>query len=358
MQEKIYLHALGLIDQIGTKKIELLKQYFHSLEEAWNASGYKLKKAGLTEKTIQVLLKQRNSINPKKEFQKINPEIILIAQKDPEYPAQLKEIHDPPQLLYCLGNIKLLKENSLAVVGSRAMTEYGKRVCAVIVESLPLTIVSGLATGIDTIAHQNSLKRSIAVLGSGINPECIFPAENRSLVQRLLNSNSLVLSEYAPYLMARREFFPMRNRIISGLSLGTLVIEAGEKSGALITAHQALEQNRSVMAIPGTIYNRMSEGTNKLIQRGAKLVQTGQDIIDELNLGLSVDNSSIIDVKDLSKEEYLVLKNLSREPIALDKILKSTRLNASQLFSNLTLLEIKGLVKNLGNNKFVLWQKN
>ncbi|AIS59671.1 DNA-processing protein DprA [Listeria ivanovii] len=211
-------------------------------------------------------------------------EITIIYILDDNYPPLLKEIYEAPPLLFCKGNINLFQEQAIAVVGTRRMSDYGRKACKTIVGELAhqsLTIVSGLANGIDTEAHMASLginKNTIAVLGSGIKN--IYPKKNTLLAEEI-SQKGLLISEYLPNEAARRWYFPERNRIISGLALGTVIIEAAERSGSLITADFALEQNRQVFAVPGNIFIDTWRGTNNLIQEGAKLVTNGNNIIEE-----------------------------------------------------------------------------
>ncbi|MBF2543513.1 DNA-processing protein DprA [Listeria seeligeri] len=214
----------------------------------------------------------------------INDEVSIVYILDDEYPALLKEIYEAPPLLFCKGNIDLLKNEAIAVVGTRRMSEYGRKACHFIGGELTrqnLTIISGLANGIDSEAHKIALQKggnTIAVLGSGVDN--IYPRKNIQLAKEIIRKG-LLLSEYLPTEEARRWYFPERNRIISGLSLGTVIIEAAERSGSLITADFALEQNRQVFAVPGNIFIDTWKGTNKLIQEGAKLVTNANNIIEE-----------------------------------------------------------------------------
>ncbi|MBC1289709.1 DNA-protecting protein DprA [Listeria welshimeri] len=209
-------------------------------------------------------------------------EIICIL--DDNYPDLLKEIYEAPPLLFCKGNTALLKKQAMAMVGTRRMSEYGRKACAMIageLAELKLTIVSGLALGIDAEAHKASLRKrgdTIAVLGSGVSN--IYPRSNEFLANEIIE-HGLLISEYLPNQEARRWHFPERNRIISGLALGTVIIEAAERSGSLITADYALEQNRQVFVVPGNIFTDTSRGTNHLIQEGAKLVTNANNIIEE-----------------------------------------------------------------------------
>jgi len=272
----------------------------------------------------------------------------------------LKEIYTPPALLYLRGKIEPRDEFSLGIVGTRKLSAYGQQATPFIAAELAragLTIISGLAKGIDTLAHRAALSaggRTIAVLGSGLNKTNIYPFSNRRLAEEISRKGA-VISEFPLGTQPLAQHFPQRNRIISGLSLGILVIEAPERSGALITAKDALEQNRDVFAIPGPIFAQNSFGTNNLIKMGAKLVGQANDILEELNLSLLTEPSSV-DKKIIpdNQEEALILKQLSEEPIHIDKIIKQTKLSTAIVNSNLTLMEMKGKVRNLGGNNYVL----
>ncbi|MFH1412752.1 MAG: DNA-processing protein DprA [bacterium] len=218
----------------------------------------------------------------------------VIKFNDSNYPALLKQIHDPPHILYCRGILNpQLTKFTLAVVGSRKHSPYGHQVIRKLVSELSklgITIVSGLAFGLDALAHQTALDyhgKTIAVLGSGLDDYNIYPSENLQLAHQIIANNGCLISEYAPGTGAQKYHFPMRNRIISGMSLGTLVIEAAERSGSLITARYALEQNREVMAIPGRIDSSTSKGTNNLIKMGARPVTSIDDILETLNLTIN-----------------------------------------------------------------------
>ena len=281
-----------------------------------------------------------------------------ITLQDKNYPAILKEIHDPPKELYIKGEIINQDKTAIGVVGTRKYTQYGKEVCLDIsgkLAKLGITIVSGLAKGIDTFAHQAALEsggRTIAVLGSGMDKNSFFPRSNYSLSEKI-SQQGAVISEYPPGTRGTHFTFPQRNRIISGLSLGVVVIEAPEESGALITATLALEQNREVFAIPGSIYEKNSIGTNRLIKLGAKLVTDVEDILEELNLShlLTTEKKK---VKPDNKEEEIILSILSAQPVHIDEIIKKSGLSAGIVNSNLMILELKKAVRNLGKNNYIL----
>lgn len=365
--EHIFAHAFNLIPAIGPIRMQKMLKFFGSFEKSWQADNFSLAQAGLESFIINKLLISRKQINPEKEWQGINKNIRIITIQDKNYPASLKETHSAPFILYIRGNVDILNKNSLAIVGTRKMTSYGQRVCEELASQLTqlgLLIISGLADGIDTIAHKTCLQdqgMTIAVLGSGINDDCIFPAQNRQLANEIIKNNGAIISEYPPNMKAQRQFFPARNRIISGLSQGTIVIEAAEKSGALITAYKALEQNREVFAVPGSIYNSRSRGCHNLIKKGAKLIANIQDIIEELPEDLQINNVRAgLDPPrqiNITPNEKQILQFLSEKPTHIDKIIKSARLSKSLVISAITMLELKGIIKNIENNHYVIWQR-
>jgi len=355
-----YLIALNHFPKFGPVKLKKIKKYFPNYQIAWTANFNELKLAGLDEKNIQEFIYFRSQTNPDFIIEKLNKENIkTITIEDENYPQLLKEIHNPPQLLYYQGKIKK-DEFNLAIVGTRKFTSYGRLVCENLTQELvndQLTIVSGLAHGIDTIAHQTCLKnqgRTIAVLGTGLDYKSIYPAQNRHLAQEIVKNNGLVLSEFPLETQPMKYNFPQRNRIISGLSLGTLVIEAGKKSGALITSQFALEQDREVFAIPGSIYSSVSIGPNDLIKQGAKPITNAQEIIESLNLTNIESYTSNQKIIPTSKEEELIIDYLNREPKHINELVKLTNLEISTLSSALVIMEMKGLVKNLGQMEYIV----
>ena len=284
-------------------------------------------------------------------------EIKKISIKDRNYPILLRKIKNPPEVLYYKGEI-LTKENCFAIVGTRMCSPYGKRVTFEIsgkLADLGLTIVSGLAPGIDTFSHMTAVekrKRTIAVLGTGLDEKSIYPRSNLDLAKKILKIGGCLISEYPPGAQGNRFTFPKRNRIISGLSLGVLVVEAKEKSGALITANWARKQKRKIFAVPGSVYSQNSKGTNLLIKKGATLVEKTDDILNELNLPFSLKEPE--SVKEGSEEENLILEALREDSLNIDKIIEKTKMPAAKVAGLLAILEIKGRVKNLGGNIFAL----
>jgi DNA processing protein len=344
--------GFNAIPGIGRVKFSQLENYFGNLEAAWKASPADLRRAGLDSSLIKAISDWRTRISPEAEMEKLESHgIIALTCHVPDYPAHLKEIYDYPPVLYVRGSLLAEDEWCLAVVGTRRPTVYGRQVTEEIVTELArskITIVSGLAKGIDTIAHQSALEaggRSIAVFACGL--DVVYPAENANLARSIIKQGALI-SEYHLGTKPKPENFPRRNRIMSGLSLGVLVVEAGATSGALITAHLALEQNREVFAIPGSILSPASRGTNHLIQEGAKLVSDFTDILEELNLTAVAEQLEMKEIIPSSETEALLLKQLGAEPTHIDEVCRSSGLPMSTVSSTLAMMELKGLVKQVG----------
>ncbi|PIR02016.1 MAG: DNA-protecting protein DprA [Candidatus Nealsonbacteria bacterium CG11_big_fil_rev_8_21_14_0_20_35_11] len=285
-------------------------------------------------------------------------EIKEISINDGNYPKSLKEIKDAPKVLYYIGSLPKADEKNFAIVGTRLCSAYGKQIALEIAGDLAeagLTIVSGLAPGIDTFSHQATLERkgrTIAVLGTGLDEKSLYPKDNIKLSRKIVETGGCLISEYPPGTPGSKITFPQRNRIVSGLSLGVLVIEAKQKSGALITANLAFKQNRKVFAIPGPIHSSNSKGCHYLIKKGAKLVESASDILKELNLPLP--NSGVGYPRGETLEENLILDTLKEEALYIDKIIEKTKLSAANVAGDLAILEIKGKVRNLGGNIYAL----
>lgn len=352
-----FLNAFNKIIPGGIQSFEKLKEHFGDFEKAWQSGENELQKSGLTKDIIERIVSERPKISSDEEWHKLESENIkVILRNDADYPQILKEIPQPPYIIYIRGQLPLESDITISVVGSRKYSQYGKQACEKIVSGLAkynTTIISGLALGIDSIAHQSALDnktKTVAVLGTGINDKNIYPAQNLNLARNILKNGGAIISEFAPDTPAMPYHFPMRNRIVSGLSKGVLVIEASEKSGSLITANLALEQNRDVFAIPGSIHLENSKGTNNLIKQGAKLITDANDIIEEIApqfLSTKNDNTqNTINFPDLSEEENELLKIISNEDMELDQILKTANIPANRFNSILTTLEIKGIIKN------------
>lgn len=274
-----------------------------------------------------------------------------ITIKDKNYPELLKKIPDAPKLLYIKGEFPF-NNPAFAIVGTRRFSSYGKQVALEIAGDLAqagLIIISGLAPGIDTFAHQAALERkgkTIAVLGTSLDEKSIYPKENIKLAKEIIKNGGCLISEYPPGTHGSKITFPRRNRIISGLSLGVLVIEAKEKSGSLITANYAFSQRRKVFAVPGAIHSSNSKGPHYLIKRGAKLVEDANDILEEFNLPLTKNQG----VEGKTEEERSILNALREKSLHIDKIIEKTKLSSGIVAGTLAILEIKGKVRNLGGN--------
>ncbi|MBX4211499.1 MAG: DNA-processing protein DprA [Candidatus Yanofskybacteria bacterium] len=284
--------------------------------------------------------------------------IQLLPETDPHYPALLKEITAPPPL-YCRGDITLLTSPCFAVVGTRQITSYGQEATQHIVRELVrsgLTIVSGLAFGIDSVAHQTTLEcggKTIAVLGSAIDDAGISPRTQLTLARKILAQGGLIISEYPVGSQVHKGTFPTRNRIVSGLSRGVLVVEANEKSGALITAQWALEQNRDVFAVPGSIFWPRSVGPNALIKKGAKPVLNAQDILEEYpDFQPQMQAHLLPELNPL--EQQIITALQEKGPSFIDTIMHQVNAEASAVIATVSILEIKGLVKHTGNQTYQL----
>ncbi|MFC1904092.1 DNA-processing protein DprA [Chloroflexota bacterium] len=353
-----YWVGFSFIPGIGRVRSAQLENYFGNLEDAWKAGPAELKHTGLDSGSIHAITTWRLKISLDAEMEKLERYGVKVFNyKEPDYPSRLKEIYDYPPLIYVRGSLLPEDEWCLAIVGTRRATAYGRQITEEIVTDLAqskITIVSGLARGIDSIAHQATLAadgRSIAVFACGL--DTVYPAENADMARNIIQLGALI-SEYPLSTKPRADNFPRRNRIMSGLSLGVLVIEADESSGAIITAHLALEQNREVFAIPGSILSPASRGTNKLIQEGAKLVRDYTDVLEELNLMNVARQIEMKEVIPASDTESLLIKQLGAEPTHIDEVCRSSGLPVSTVSSTLAMLELKGMVKQVGPMSYSL----
>lgn len=355
-----YWVAFSRNPKIGATRLVKLFNSFPSMEEAWRASFSELRAAGLDDNVINDFLAQKMTIDPEAEWEKLVKENIgILTINDEKYPKLLKEIWNPPAILYVRGELPRDDGFNLAVVGTRKISTYGRQITSILTGELVkngFNIVSGLALGVDALAHQTAVTaggKTVAVLGSGIDDQSVYPVQNRYLASRIIETGGAVISEYPLGTIALPQNFPHRNRIVSGLSLGTLVVEAAEESGALITAHSALEQNREVFAVPGSIFSPTSVGPNKLIKMGAKAVTSVEDILETLNLVHAADFIQNKKTIPATPEEEKILENLSAEPTHVDKIIFASGLDAARVGAILTLMEMKGMVKNLGGMNYV-----
>ncbi len=355
-EELKYWLAFAKIKNLRHKQFLFFRKKFQSLAHFWHASVKELLTADLPQSTIQEIIQQKNTIYPEKALAEIKKnDIQVITYDSAEFPPLLKQIACPPLLLFCRGNIDILKQNLLAIVGTRKFSSYGKIVSEKITQEAldhQLIPISGLALGIDALVHNTCVQNkfsTLAVLGAGVDNDNIYPRQNFFLAQQIIKNNGLIISEYAPGTKVQKYHFPARNRLISGLSLGTLVTEAKEKSGALITAHFALEQNREVFAIPGPINSPTSYGTNKLIQQGAKLVSSINDVLEELNLTQVQKVEKTKPMFQLSPEEQIIVNFLSGGKKHINEIAQNCNIPTATINSLLIQMELSNRIKNNGN---------
>ena len=359
MTDARYWVGFNLIPQIGPIKVRRLLDHFGDLAAAWDASAFELAAAGLDRRGLENVLAARPQIDLAVEMDKIaRAGVRVMVWDDPDFPRLLRDIPAPPFALYLKGEIKPEDEWSIAVVGTRRASAYGREVTRQLVGDLVrnhVTIVSGLARGIDAEAHRAALDakgRTLAILGTGV--DVTYPPEHAKLAELIVEHGCLV-SEYPLGTRPEAGNFPPRNRIISGLSLGTLIVEGDEDSGARITIEDALEQNRETFAVPGSIFRRESRGPNGMIQRGeAKLVTRAADILEELNLTMVEQQQQVRAVLPENEIESTLLKQLSADPLHIDEIGRTTGLPIAAVSSTLAMMELKGMVKQVGGMNYVV----
>jgi len=346
-----------MVRGIGAVRMRQLLDFFGSIETAWNAPAEGLLSAGIPKKVVENITLMRSRIDLERVMQTIDEkEIKVYTIEDADYPRRLKEINQPPPVLYIKGSINVEDEWAVAVVGTRRVTPYGRQVAnelALFLANNGITVISGLARGVDAIAHQTALKaggRTIAVMGSGV--DVIYPPEHSRLALDISKQGALV-SDYALGTKPDGVNFPPRNRIISGLSLATIVVEAGETSGALITAEFAVEQGKEVFAVPGSILTPQSEGTNKLIEQGARPLLKMSEILEVLNLEKIPEKQNSRRQFPLDPMETKLLSTLSQEPIHVDEVSRQSGIPISEVTATLTMLELKGMVAQVGGMTYV-----
>lgn len=354
MNNVAYLLALHCVDGLGPIRLKAILNYFKDPKLAWEANDRELREIQIPQTVVERLAQTRKAIDPLKYAEDIRrSNIKWMTIFDPDYPKLLSEIYDPPVVLYYQGQAEVLNSKSIAVVGTRKMTGYGKTVTEQFTKVLTnagLTIVSGLARGVDSQAHKTTVLengKTVAVLGGGLSN--IFPPENKNLALKIANSGA-VISEYPPDYFALPGNFPQRNRIISGLSLAVVVIEAAEDSGSLITARLALEQGRDVFAVPGPVTSSLSKGPIDLIKMGAIAVFAPEEILQQL--GITKVKSVQVNENNLSEEERLVLGCLENENMHIDEVGRKLSLEAAKISALLLKMEISGLVHNLGSGVY------
>lgn len=360
MSDLKYWLGFNLVKGIGPAKLQALLDHFGDLGAAWQANRAQLERVGIDRRATDAFLETRAAVDLEQYQAQVEESgIEVLTWASESYPRYLREIPGAPPVLYVTGKLEEVDRWAVAVVGTRRLTAYGRQVTRELVRGLvrhQVTIISGLARGIDAISHRTAVEqsgRTIAVLGSG--PDVIYPPENRDLARKIvLERKGAIISEYALGTPPDAKNFPPRNRLISGLSLGTIVIEAGERSGALITADFALEQGREVFAVPGNINSRASRGTNWLIQQGAKLVTCVEDVLEELNLTMVPQQAAAQTFLPESAEEAALLEHLSPQPVHVDELSRASGLPSAEVSSTLAMMELKGVVQQVGGMKYVL----
>lgn len=348
-----YLLALHSIDGLGPVRLRRVLEYFKDPKLAWEAPTEQIIKLGIPRPVANLLSETRKKLDPETYVKKMVSEgIKWVTVYDENYPKLLAQIYDPPTVLYYKGDLGTLDQKTVAVVGTRKITGYGKVVTEQFTKGLVganLTVVSGLARGVDSQAHLTAVSQSgktIAVLGGGLNK--IFPPENRSLADKIASGFGAVVSEFPPDYPALPGNFPSRNRIISGLSLGVLVIEAAQDSGSLITARLALEQGREVFAVPGPVTSDLSKGPIDLINMGARAVFDPIEVLEELGIDKVQSVKVKVQSENLSEEERLVLEVLENESRHIDEIGRQLKFPSSKISALLLKMEISGLVQSMG----------
>lgn len=364
INNKLAFLSLAACPYLGPKKIARLEKLFPDLGEVFEISAEELLKIGLSPDWTYKFIEWRQNFSLNKLLETLQSEkISYLSWHESQYPQFLKEISSPPPMLFYQGNISLINQRpQLAIVGSRKNTLYAERVLKEFMPELiksKIIIVSGLALGVDGLAHRQTLINSgltIAVLGSGLKKSNIYPAAHRQLAREIIAKQGLLLSEFPPDYPAKKENFPRRNRLISGLCEAVLLIEAAEKSGSLITAQLALEQNREVLAIPGSIFADSSSGTNKLIREGAVPILKSADILEVLKIETDLKNKPEQTIKKLSyqsadDQEMIVYKIILEAEkngglICANEIVKKSKLDTATINSKLSILEIKKVIEN------------
>jgi DNA processing protein len=403
MDDLKYWVALHRISGLGPVRFGKLEARFGTLAEAWQASRADLIAAGIDQKTAAEVVEQRSHIDPDGELDRLEQAgVRAIHRRSPDYPALLAETYDAPSVIYLKGELAPVDGRAVAVVGTRGPTVYGREMARRLSYDLAatgVTVVSGLARGVDGISHKSALEaggRTMAVMGGGL--DSIYPPEHTSLAARIVQSGAIV-SEYPLGMRPQAEHFPRRNRVISGLSLGVVVVEADMDSGAMITVKWALEQDREVFAVPGTVLSPKSNGPNWLIQQGAKLVTNFQDILEELNIaglqtprqgemlerglptGMADANGAHADTPDAhsahprvalpggvaavggqdsaldsrsrnDEAESGVAKALAGGPMHVDDLTRELGLPAHAVSAALAVLELRGIVRQIGPMQF------
>ncbi len=365
MDSREALVALNMIEHVGPVRVRQLLEHFGEAPAILGASRQRLLQVrGIGEETAEAIANWEKTVDLAGELKRIGEYgCHVLTQLDEEYPELLRQIYDPPVVLYVKGRLLTKDKNAVAIVGSRMTTHYGTEVARKLAYQLAyvgVTVVSGGARGIDTAAHQGTLSakgRTVAVLGTGIN--LIFPAENAELFERIA-AQGAVITQFPFNRKADKQSFPIRNRIVAGMTLGTVVVEANLSSGALITANMAVEQGRQVFAVPGRIDSPRSKGCHELIKKGAKLCEGAEDILSEFEYLFPATNrppgasqTGILPALNLSENEQKVYDALSNEESGIDEVIRGCGLPSSAVSVALLGLEMKRLIRQLPGKMFV-----
>ncbi len=359
MDDLRYWVGFNLVRGIGPMRLKALLNFFdEDIEVAWKAPEQDLRAAGLDSRSTQNLMKTRTTIDLDETLRKIDKVgARVLTIKNPDYPVLLQQLEDAPPVLFVKGTLEPADEWAVAVVGTRKVTVYGRQVAHQIASDLAhrgVTIVSGMARGVDGIAHRAALKaggRTIAVFGCGI--DYIYPREHRNLAAEIMEHGALI-SDYPLGMPPEAANFPPRNRIISGLSQGVVIVEAGARSGALITANFAADQGREVFAIPGSILSRASTGCNRLIRDGAHVALEARDILETLHMDRLEEKQAVRQIIPDNPIEAQILEHLSAEPRHMDELVRTLDLSTETVSSTLVMMELKGMVRQVGTLQYVL----
>ncbi len=357
LDPRMYWVGFNMVKGIGAVRFKSLLDAFGSAEAAWNAGPEALIGAGLSPKIVESFQRLRRDVSLEQVAERIQAlGIQVLTWEDESYPRHLKEIDQPPPVIYVRGELKPEDDWAVAIVGTRKLTPYGRQVAEQVAATLAhsgVTIVSGLARGIDSIAHQAALNaggRTLAVLGSGV--DLVYPPENRKLADQVMQHGAL-LSDYAIGTQPDGQNFPPRNRIISGLSLAVVIVEAGDTSGALITATFAAEQGRDVFAVPGNINAPQSRGTNRLIRDGAQPLLNPQDVLEALNLTMVTEHQAVRVALPADPVEARLYKLLSQQPKHVDDIRAEADMPIEAVSATLAMMELKGMVRQVGGMNYI-----
>lgn len=353
---KKYWIGFNLVKGIGAVRFQQIQAYFGDLSIAWHAPAESFQKIGLPGRVLKNFFALRSEVDLDQIFESIiASDTTVLTLLDEHYPRLLREIDQAPPVIYVKGSLTPADEFSVAMVGTRRVTAYGQQVTrdtSTYLAGHGLTIVSGLARGVDGLAHQHALQaggRTIAVLGSGV--DVIYPPEHRKLAEAIIE-NGAIISDYPMGTQPEGINFPPRNRIISGLSLATIVVEAGERSGALITADFAVEQGRDVFSVPGNVFSPASRGTNSLIQKGAYVMVSPQDVLDVLDLSQIEHYKDARQTLPANTTESKILQAMDYEPIHVDEICNKVSLPVEKVSAALTMMELKGMVQHVGGMRY------